>query len=675
MKDFFKKYKKLVIIILIVLIISAAGVVTLFLLNDEYALTVEERTWIDDNNNSVMNINVINNAEIFGSNGEGVFFDFLEDFSIEYNTTFNPITFNQGEKTSGLTLNAKQIIDDNDLIFYEDHYVLVGENDEIILNTSDLSEMNIGVLTSDETYLTQKIDNELVTFELFESETELLKEFNSATLEYMLVPLTLYLDTILASDLKVLYHFSDIKYYYVLESDGSVLSSVLSKYYNRTWNELLYNSYKENEFVTYSTNLNITETEIHELRSVVYEYGLLDNSPYEIISAGSFGGISAVIMKEFSDFAQIEFNFEKYDDIKSLSSAVSNKEIDIYLNDYNFTSDYKKTDTGLDISFDIIANTENSMVINSLNALDGKKVYVEENSNLYDYINSIKNVEVITYNSKDIRKFNNDDVIIAIDSNAFEVLSKSDLDNFSSRYNQQLESDITYSINSSENILHLLFNKYVTMVDDKTVINSGIHNYYETVSAGNILSLIARYIIILVVIAAIILYIAIRKTKKIKIAKKIKKDDKMKFIDQLTSLKNRNYLNECIDSWDNNTIYPQAMILANLNGVQKLNDLYGYNEGDRQIKSFANALIKTQLDNSEVMRTDGNEFVIYLIGYSQKQITNYIHKLNKEVEKLPYENGAKFGYSMILDNLKSIEDCLNEASNDMKEKKNNEKGK
>ena|SRR5699024_10915944 len=143
----------------------------------------------------------------------------------------------------------------------------------------------------------------------------------------------------------------------------------------------------------------------------------------------------------------------------------------------------------------------------------------------------------------------------------------------------------------------------------------------------------------------------------------------MKFIDQLTSLKNRNYLNENIATWNNNTIYPQTIIVVDLNKIQEINDLNGYNEGDKQIKACANVLIKTQLDNSEIMRTDGNEFVIYLVGYNQKQITNYIHKLNKEIKKLPYDFGAEFGYSVIDDDIKTIEDAMNEAVEDMKKQK------
>ena len=164
-------------------------------------------------------------------------------------------------------------------------------------------------------------------------------------------------------------------------------------------------------------------------------------------------------------------------------------------------------------------------------------------------------------------------------------------------------------------------------------------------------------------------FVVYKKSKRIRIAKRIRKDDKVRFIDDLTCLKNRAYLSDFIKTWNNNTIYPQTVIVVDLNNLKEINDKYGVTEGDKQIQAAANALIKTQLDNSDLMRSDGNEFVIYAVGYSQKQIINYLHKLNKELKKLPYNYGAEFGYSTIENNLKTIEDALNEATNDMRSKK------
>ena len=110
--------------------------------------------------------------------------------------------------------------------------------------------------------------------------------------------------------------------------------------------------------------------------------------------------------------------------------------------------------------------------------------------------------------------------------------------------------------------------------------------------------------------------------------------------------------------------------MLDLNNVKYLNDTFGHEEGDKQIKAAANALFKTQLENTELLRTDGNEFMIYLVGYSEKQVVSYIKKLLKEFSKLPYEYGVAVGFSMINDDLKLVEDAFNEATLMMRKNKN-----
>ena len=99
----------------------------------------------------------------------------------------------------------------------------------------------------------------------------------------------------------------------------------------------------------------------------------------------------------------------------------------------------------------------------------------------------------------------------------------------------------------------------------------------------------------------------------------------------------------------------------------------GYVEGDRVIKSAANILINNQLKNTDIMRTDGNEFMIYLVGYNEEQVVLYMRKLYKLMKDLPYEKGATLGYSMITDDIKLIDDAINEAVLDIKKAKENKR--
>ena len=63
------------------------------------------------------------------------------------------------------------------------------------------------------------------------------------------------------------------------------------------------------------------------------------------------------------------------------------------------------------------------------------------------------------------------------------------------------------------------------------------------------------------------------------------------------------------------------------------------------------------------MRTDGDEFMIYMVGYDEKKIGTYIHKLNRELaDALPNkEYGVSIGYAMILSEQTTIEDAVNDS--------------
>ena len=62
-------------------------------------------------------------------------------------------------------------------------------------------------------------------------------------------------------------------------------------------------------------------------------------------------------------------------------------------------------------------------------------------------------------------------------------------------------------------------------------------------------------------------------------------------------------------------------------------------------------------------------FLLYLVGYSESQVSTYSKKLTKEFKNLPYGFGAAVGYSMILDEIKTIDDAINEATIEMKKDK------
>ena len=662
-----KKNKKIVLICTFICLLVVGIVIGIMMYLKANTLTVNEKKWIDENSQkqTLLSVNVLNNSSVFGSDGTGVFYDFLDAFAEKYNLNINKVTFNYGSVNGAVSLNLKQSLTDNDEVFYEDHYVLVANNSEIVNSLFEISNKDIAILGNDLSYVSKYLTGYNFNYKTYDDIDSLLTSMSEN--KYAIVPLHLYLKNIFDSNKEIVYHFSDISIYYVLNTNDDLFSSILKKYFE-DWKENFEESYDKNLFDLISNKLGLTEYEIEQMRSVNYKYGYVNNSPYEVISGGNYGGIVAVYLQRFMTFSGVDFTFKKYSNFAKFNKAVTNNEIDAYFGYYNLNS-FNKTSSGVDVNYVVIANMKNDVVINSINALSGKEVYVQNNSLLYSYLSNISGVHVKTYkNAKELTKLNNKDCIILVDSNIYEYYKNHGLGNYTIRTSDSLKEVYNFRIKDN-GALYKLLNKYITVLDSHKILNEGINNHSETVKHGAIISLLAKYFIYFLIIFLIVAYLVIRKTRKITIAKKIKKDDKMRFIDQLTLLKNRNYLSENINVWNNNTIYPQTILIVDLNRLQEINDTKGYEEGDKQIKAAANILIRTQLDNSDIIRTDGNEFVVYLVGYNQKQITNYIHKLNKEFKYLPYDYGAEFGYSMKIDEIKTIEDALNEATKVLKKQK------
>lgn len=666
-----KKKKLYIYIVIGVIILTLIGVITFKTLSNSNKFTSEERKWINSNINNVQNIYMVKDENLFSKNGSGVFYSFLSDFTKDYGVSFNVI--NSVDNLSELSLNkitSNEIIDN---VFYIDHFVLVSNNYEFIKERNDLEKKTIGILNSDLEYVKKYLSDVVISYNGYDNEEELFKALTDGAINYVILPRITYIDKILSNNLEIIYHFSDIKLYYYLNTNDEVLSNILVKYFN-TWNDSVNSYLKEEEFDLFKSNMNISDSDIDKLHSVDYKYGFINNSPYEVIMSGNYGGITAEYLKEFSEFSKVTFDITKYKNIDKLVKAINNGKVDLYFNYNNeIDSDYKSTSYGINSTLSIITRKDNSKVFNSVYGLSGEEVYVKKESVLESYLNKLDNVIVKTYeNNKELFKLVNkkdNDLIIVMDKYIYDFYSKLELKDYVSKYETVTQNKFDFKIKSDEVVLYNLLNKYISYLDKDDVINKGLYNHEEVVSKGEVLNNIAVYSILFILLVLCVSLITYKRSKNIRIARRIRKDEKIRFIDDLTCLKNRSFLNDALKTWNNNTIYPQTIIVMDLNRLKEINDKHGVQEGDKQIQAAANALIKTQLDNSELMRSDGNEFVIYTVGYTQKQIVNYIHKLNKELKKLPYQYGAEFGYSFILNNLKTIEDALNEATLDMKEKK------
>lgn len=664
-----KKVRLIFILFVGIIIVAVASLAVVNILNDENKLTVEENKWINNNLSTVLNVNVINDLDIFGKSGAGVFYDFLNDLGKEYNLKINPVTYTSKDEniTSGFiatnTKNGKFVE------FYADNYVLLKKDYVYYNNIEAIKDIKIGVLKSDADYIKGYFNEDKnIEFKSFDTYDALKESFNK-DLDYIMVPKYELTSDILEKNYSVVYEFSDIKKYYGYYMLDDNFSSVIKKYYNKWQNKKYKNAFNTNLKNTLVKSIKLSEVEQKELTSRIYNYGFVNNNPYEIILGGNYGGIVSVYLKNFSEMAGVDFKYIKYRTYKQLTNAINNNSIDLYFNYYNLTNNYQTITTNMDIKYYVIASRKNDIVVNSLNSLQNQTVYVMQDSIIYENLKNIKGIDLKTYKKvSDLKKLAKSGAIAVVDYDTYLDVASTTLKDYSPRYANSLNIPYTFKVRE-DNAFTKLFKAYISLSDASMIRVEGLNSYKKTLDSGTILGTIAKYILYFLIIFVILIYALYKRARKIKISKKIKKEEKIRYIDQLTSLKNRNYLMENASSWNKNTIYPQAMVVVDLNRIQEINDTLGYEKGDAQIKAAANILIRTQLDNSDIVRTDGTEFLIYLVGYDERQVVSYIKKLTKELKNMPYDFGASIGHSMIDSDKKLVEDALNEAVEDMKIKK------
>ena len=665
-----KKTKKIIITIVTLVVVAVAGIFVFYnYFYDKNQLSISEKEWINTHKTNITSFNVPSDLNIFASTGKGVFYDFLDDLTKKYDLKINknvvPIS---GSTGLGFVVNNK--ISDEDLLIYEDHYVVISKDYTAVKTFKDLSGKKIGALAS----IISRVSSSYTdsnSYTTYETKEALTKALTDGEVSYIIVPLAEYIDEVLYNKFNIVYHLDNfVNYYYIHLGNDKTLNSIITKHYNEWINNDYEKSYYNNTYRLFCEKLSISDVESDNLTNKIYNFGFVNQTPFNALNSSKYGGIIFAYLEEFSKFSKVDFTYTKYKTYSELINSFNNNKLDLIFDSSSLETKNSKLDTNIKEKFYIISPLTKNLSIVNLNEINNETIYVIKDSSLAKYLSDLSNIKVETVKNEKalIRKANKNN-IIALDAETFDYYRNDRIKNYQISYTGYTSANYSFKYINANDTFTKLFTNYINYLSQTKMTNNGMITYKAAESSGNLVGVIAKYILIITSVVIVIIGVYISSKKKIKLNTKIKKDEKLKFIDMLTSLKNRNYLNERISTWNQNTIYPQAIIVIDLNNIKYLNDTFGHEEGDRQIMAAANILHQTQQDNTEIMRTDGNEFMIYMVGYSEKQVLNYMKKLIKEFNTLPYDYGAAFGFSMIVDDLKLIDDAINEATIQMRENK------
>ncbi len=688
------KNKKIWITLFAILIVAIVsfGVYRYFTSEDKNTtLTILEKQWIESNKNKVIDLAITNNIPVFNYNGEGVFFDFLTALEKDTGLEFNKISLNyQNEPASEYAFQIKETVEDNDILVYQDTLSLITAEKVKYNRLDEIQNLTIGVTNADLEKVSAYFSGLDVTFKAYETRVELIsaligteseeEDSIEREIDAIVVPQLVYLKEVVENaDFHIAYQLEGLNENYVLTLGSTDrLNTIIRKYYQKWASDHFENSFNKYFSSHYFTYKQVGEKEKADFRSKRYVYGFIDNRPYNTIYKNKLAGINSNILRAFSKLADIEISYNEYNNMEALLTAFNENKIDFFYGtnaNTNYDMDVYDTVSTSDEAVVILSDVDYDLVVNSLYSLKGKEVLAVKGTKIADYLQAqdVKITEADSINK--LLEMKTSSSIIAIDEATYEYYVHDELERFTKDYTFYLPSSYQFVVRDikANSVFAEFFDLYLSFINERTFTSSAYGTLLDFNNGNNIFLTIITIILggIVGLFAIFGLYKYIHMEKK---QASLSKGDKIKYIDQLTSLKNRNYLNDNIEAWDESEVYPQSIVIVDLNNVAYINDNYGHQEGDNVIKEAANILIKTQIPNSDILRTSGNEFLIYLVGYDEKQIVAYIRKLNKEMKELAHGFGAAVGYSMITDAIKTIDDAVNEATLDMrtaKEENNN----
>jgi len=662
-----KNRKKIIYLIIGIALVVFVSLYIVINYTEPNILNSQDKKWIADNGGKVIDIDVINDIPVYSNNGSGVIFDFLDYMKEETNLDFNKIPYlkdgnNFSSKYRFEIIDGSDKLSSDELLFFTDSYVAVEKVERKIKSLDDFSNQKIGVLSTDISTISYYLENiPNVAFKNYDNVSDLFKALDNSEVSIVITSYMLNLEKVIKTEYHVNYFFNNISKNVVLTLDGGnkELNAIIKKVYNNWYNKK-YESEFNKTFLDYYINMrNITDKTKADLLSKTYNYGYVENHPYEFSMAGHMEGIAIEYLKKIIKLTNIDIHFQKYDNVDKLKEAIKAGKIDAFFNYFNCDdSKYLKTKSVF-LSKLVVASDVHNVTVDNLESLRGKDVSTLSNSVVASYIKSNTKANVIEKNNLD--ELTKNDLII-VDSEIYNYYRNSELSKYEVLFSDTIKDDYTFMINSADDSFFELFNYFINTDSYYTYRNNAYNSFngsiFDKVTFEE-LYLIILTLILIPVITFIIIRVFMKNRKKVRI---MKKDDRKRYTDMMTSLKNRNYLNLNIDKWNSEKINPRAIMVIDLNNTKYINDNYGREKGDLLIVKASSILINTQLENTEIIRSDGNEFLIYMIGYNENQVDIYAKKLSKSLQELPYGFGAAIGYSMIIDNIKTIDDAINEAT-------------
>ncbi|MBS4538264.1 GGDEF domain-containing protein [Clostridium sp. D2Q-11] len=140
--------------------------------------------------------------------------------------------------------------------------------------------------------------------------------------------------------------------------------------------------------------------------------------------------------------------------------------------------------------------------------------------------------------------------------------------------------------------------------------------------------------------------------------------------DSLTGLYNRSYFEEEIKLMEDMDYETLIVLIADLDGLKRVNDTLGHHIGDKYIKESAAILKKTLRSDDILARIGGDEFAIILYDFNENEMEKLVERIRESIEKFnlnfnKFEISISLGWDITRKGEKTVLEVMKKADSNM----------
>ena len=461
--------------------------------------------------------------------------------------------------------------------------------------------------------------------------------------------------------------------------DQAILGALLNKYVEQRQGRI--QAIHHSAARTYSRKfLRLTDTELNWLEqkgeAVV---GVADDYlPFDLYQDGQYKGIAGETLKRISDIIGIRFKVvhgpfaEVYEKARTGSIDVVN----IAKTDDRLQ--YFLYPRPLSTERDIIVGQKTSPPVQDVYGLEGKRVAVIDGFWHEEYLlKNLKRARIVKTADilESLRLLRRGDVDYLIENPTvvefyINGLGYSDL---VKRGNTSKDSFVYFGVNRNQPELAAIMDKVLALIKFEDMKYAGIQSVPTLRNEESrqlvmiVIGLLVALVAILFVTVKIVLSLADQKAQTVF----LKEREQLLYTDALTGFHNRNYFSHMSNELQKG-IYPQAILMADLNNLKRVNDSDGHASGDALLIRFA-IVLRECFPDGKFFRIGGDEFLVILDSTPEEQVVAAIESLKTRcqdarhtvVEGKDIPLSAAVGYVVRGDDHESLDEAIRTADRRM----------